>query len=126
VPPGCANIRRVSRPSSYTLRFQVLPWVLGALLLRASIPAGFMPMPGGSLSAAMCSTQGMASEIIEIPGGAPAAHCDYCVAPSLATPPALPDPTNTFQAVEPSSDDYAAPQSRFALIRAQSARAPPG
>jgi hypothetical protein len=115
----------VSSPGSYALRFQVLPWVLGALLLRALIPAGFMPLPGSSLSAAMCSTQGEASETIEIPGGAPAAHCDYCGAPSLATPPALLDGYTSFREIEPPRADHATAQSRFALIRAQTARAPP-
>jgi hypothetical protein len=106
------------------MRFHVLPWVLGALVLRALIPVGLMP-GSTSLSAMLCGSQAR-SERIEIPGGAPPAHCDDCLLPMLGAPPT---PAAALSA-SPPGDDLAViapidPHSRFALVRAQSPRAPP-
>ena len=109
----------------------LLPLVLGALVLRALIPAGFMPRmsAGGSFTALLCNAPATGqprSEIIEIPGAEPVVHCDYCVVPvigagftlaHLTAQPAIPF---LARAVQPD-----APHSRFALERAQTPRAPP-
>jgi hypothetical protein len=109
----------------------LLPLVLGALVLRALIPAGFMPgmSAAGSLTAMLCNAPATGlprSETIEIPGAGPVVHCDYCVVPVIGTgftlahltaQPAIPFLTRTAQ---PDT-----PHSRFALERAQTPRAPP-
>lgn len=128
---GCANIPAVSRSGLHTLRFSILPWVLGALFLRALIPPGFMHVPGTTLPAEMCApgTDAGLVERIEIPGAGTeresAAHCDACLIPTLATPPATYATADGPVASEPPPLHYESPQSRFALIRAQLARAPP-
>ena len=108
----------------------LLPLVISALVLRALIPAGFMPGSGEglSLTAAMCnapSTGAPRSEIIDIPGaGAPLAaaarHCDFCLFPVWGAAFAslmLRAPENICFAPLPARVD--APVSRFALARAQ-------
>lgn len=114
----------------------LLPLVIGALVLRSLIPAGFMPVGGEglSLTAAMCnafSTGAPRTEIIEIPGAetpAPSAamHCDFCLVPVLAAGFALPASQTPIAIAffsRAASED--APASRFALDRAQIPRAPP-
>jgi hypothetical protein len=107
------------------LRASVLPWVLGALVLRALIPAGFMPMPGATLAAAMCTTVGTPGELIEIPGTAGEMQCDYCVAPTFDTPSNCIEVFSTERGAGPASRIHESPAHRFALARAQTARAPP-
>lgn len=101
----------------------LLSWVLGALVLRALIPPGFMPMPDGTMAAAMCSTQG-ASEIIGIPGAPTEMQCDYCIAPTFAGPSCW---HTTVTPVDADSVPAAleVPARRYELIRTQRARAPP-
>src|SRR5687768_3823222 len=105
----------------------LLPAVLAALVLRALIPAGFMPATGFGLVATMCSLSDR-SETIEIPGAeipGPDSHCESCLVPmmgaapafGLATPPAI-----TTDMPQPASQ---APIARHALARAQIPRAPP-
>ena len=114
----------------------LLPLVISALVLRALIPAGFMPGTGEgfSLTAAMCnapSTGAPRVEIIEIPGAdAPLAtatmHCDFCLVPVLGAAfasPALKTSEKILSVPLPARVD--APVSRFALSRAQIPRAPP-
>jgi hypothetical protein len=114
----------------------LLPLVIGALVLRALIPVGFMPGTGTgfSLTATLCNAPATGApgiEIIEIPGtGAPssihAAHCDYCLTPVLGaafTLPALSPPTAIDSGAPRARAD--APVSRFALERAQIPRGPP-
>lgn len=114
----------------------LLPLVISALVLRALIPAGFMPGAGEgfSITAALCnapSTGAPRSEIIEIPGAdvpltAAAMHCDFCLAPvsgSAFASPALQTCEKILVAPLPARVD--APVSRFALARAQIPRAPP-
>jgi hypothetical protein len=114
----------------------LLPLVIGALVLRALIPAGFMPGGGAglSLTAQMCNTSvtgAPSTETIEIPGaGAPmtaaAMHCDFCLVPVLAAAYSLHVPQSPGAiafASQSARDD--APVSRFALDRAQIPRAPP-
>ncbi len=103
----------------------MLPWVLAALVLRALIPAGFMPMAGTSLAAAMCSTLGMPTELIEVPGTTPQLHCDYCVAPAVGASPALPAGPVLERGVEPSRRTHDTPRLRLPLDRAHPARGPP-
>jgi hypothetical protein len=113
---------RASQLRFHLLRFHVLPWVLAALLLRASIPMGPMDT---TLAAAMCSSQDM-SETLEIPGQAPGVHCDYCPLPPPAPPPALiAAVTFSIAALELPLPAHEAPVTRFALHRAQIPRAPP-
>lgn len=114
----------------------LLPLVISALVLRALIPAGFMPGAGEgfSLSAAMCnapSTGAPRSETIEIPGAdaptaAAAMHCDFCLVPVLGAafslPTVQPPAAIAFVSLPARTD---APVSRFALDRAQTPRAPP-
>ena len=114
-------------------REQVLPFVIGALVLRALIPVGFMPGPGSNLSLAamLCAPPGLiaGTELIEIPGGMPASghsHCDFCGLPMLGALPVdtqLASPDTIESTPVPSRVD--APHSRFALERAQTPRAPP-
>lgn len=108
----------------------LLPLLLGALVLRALIPAGFMPGTGAgfSLTAMLCNAPAgdARSETIEIPGAITAAHCDYCVVPVLGaslTVPALSPGRTLFTSIPQRL--LPAPHSRFALIRAQIPRAPP-
>jgi hypothetical protein len=71
-------------------RSRLLPLVLGALVLRALIPVGFMAGAGGVLSAAWCSPSipgSQRTEIVEIPGALHAQFCDYCTAPLLGGAP---------------------------------------
>jgi hypothetical protein len=115
-------------------RHQLLPFVLGALVLRALIPAGFMPGPSAGLSlvAMMCASPApgaAGTELIEIPGGMPVSshsHCDFCGLPMLGAPDAavqLPSsPAIEFHSLP---ERVNAPHSRFALARAQIPRAPP-
>jgi hypothetical protein len=119
-----ANIALVIAARSYTLRFHVLPWVLGALLLRAMIPMGFMPAEGTALAVAMCSTQGVAEEI-EIPGVTLEMQCDYCLTSALAAAPAISTAPAIAPRVAPPGRAFENPHSRFALVRAQTPRAPP-
>jgi hypothetical protein len=114
----------------------LLPLIIGALMLRALIPVGFMPGSGAgtSLTAALCNapaTGNAGTEVIqipdgEIPMGMGGAHCDYCLVPMLGaaySPPSLEPPAAiTF---EPLAERVEAPASRFALQRAQIPRAPP-
>ena len=110
----------------------LLPLLIGALVLRALIPAGFMPGGMGlSLTAQLCNapaTGNPGTETLEIPGaGMGATHCDFCLLPLMAAtqaPPALqPPPAIAFSSLAARTD---APASRFALQRAQIPRAPPG
>lgn len=114
----------------------LLPLVISALVLRALIPAGFMPGAGEgfSITAALCnapSTGAPRSEIIEIPGAgvpltAAAMHCDFCLVPMLGSAfasPVLQTSARILSAPLPARVD--APVSRFALARAQIPRAPP-
>jgi hypothetical protein len=117
----------------------LLPMVIGALVLRALIPAGFMPGDGNALSitATLCLPAGPVgpvgplddnarTEQIEIPGAGHTAHCEYCVSPASG-PPVFPATAH----IPPASDvdippaQTEAPHSRFALDRAQIPRAPP-
>jgi hypothetical protein len=116
--------------SSYTrfrrlLRIHVLPWVVGALVLRAMIPMGFMPAEGTTLGAVLCSTQGLQTEQIEIPGPPSSMQCDFCLLPAFAAPPAA--TAGGMGAAQDSllSQAHEALPHRFSLDRAQSARAPP-
>jgi hypothetical protein len=124
-------MRRVNRLRAIA-RSHLLPLVIGALVLRALIPVGFMPgaNPGMSLTAAMCNPLTVdgpgSSEIIEIPGAAPLVHCEYCVVP-VAGP--LPDFVVLGMSPAASVGATAATPptnySRFALQRSQSPRGPP-
>ena len=115
-------------------RHQLLPFVIGALVLRALIPLGFMPGPsaGLSLAAMMCASPAPGSagtELIEIPGGMPAsshAHCDFCGLPLLGVPNAETQ-SDARAAIElqPLPERVSAPHTRYALARAQIPRAPP-
>jgi hypothetical protein len=112
----------------------LLPLVIGALALRALIPAGFMPGDGNplSISATLCLPAGTRAdtnartEQIEIPGTAHAQQCEYCALPLAAPafPPPMPD-TRVAGILEIPEIGAQAPHSRFALDRAQIPRAPP-
>jgi hypothetical protein len=107
------------------LRIHVLPWVVGALVLRAMIPMGFMPAGGTTLAAVLCSTQGQTTEQIEIPGAAASMQCDFCLLPAFAAPPAASaGGLGESAAVVPDRANAALPH-RFSLDRSQTARAPP-
>ncbi len=106
-------------------KLHVLPWVLGALVLRAMIPMGFMPAHGTTLAAVMCSAAANATEQIEIPGTTAAMQCDYCLTPAFAVPPAPCALPALVPAADPPRSTNESLDSLFALIRAQSARAPP-
>jgi hypothetical protein len=132
---SCANIRSVNRLRSIANDY-LLPLVISALVLRALIPAGFMPGTGAatSLTASLCNapaTGNAGTEVIRIPdGGLPMGtggmHCDYCLVPLLAAAYALPvvEPPAAIE-FEPVAQRLKAPVSRFALRRAQIPRAPP-
>lgn len=111
----------------------LLPLVIGALVLRALIPVGFMP--GGastSLVATLCNAPAAGSagtEVIEIPareGALAHAHCDFCLVPVLGAahaPPAIHPPAAIDLPARRMQET--APPPRFALARAQIPRAPP-
>ena len=112
----------------------LLPLVIGALALRALIPAGFMAGDGNvpSITATLCIAVGGAvdgktrTEQIEIPGTAHAAHCEYCLSPLSGPPPALvPADSRLAITFDPLPARLDAPHSRFALDRTQIPRAPP-
>lgn len=115
-------------------RNHLIPLVIGALVLRALIPVGFMPGPSGatSLAAMMCASPASGAvglELIEIPGGMPASgheHCDFCALPMLGSPLELAR-WESSAAIEFRSRPGCAPAHppRFALERAQTPRAPP-
>jgi hypothetical protein len=119
-------MRSVNR--SRALASPFLPLVLGALVLRALIPAGFMPAMGSTvLEAMMCAPgSGERTENVEIPGGSTSVHCDFCVMPTLGSAPATSLFSVSSQPHEalPSARSQA-PASRFALVRVQIPRAPP-
>lgn len=112
----------------------LLPLIIGALVLRALIPVGFMPASAGlTLTAALCNasgTGGAGTETLEIAGRAPSGvhhdHCDFCLVPVLAAAYSLPG-IEPPAAVEETPQGIAqnAPAARFALARAQIPRAPP-
>lgn len=110
----------------------LLPLVLGALVLRALIPVGFMPgaRPGMNLTAAMCNPAAGGgpggSEIIEIPGATPVVHCEYCLAPACGPAPVFLQP-GAQPAVDFAAVVSAPPTiySRCALRGSQSPRGPP-
>jgi hypothetical protein len=107
------------------LRLHVLPWVLGALVLRAMIPMGFMPAQGTTLGTVMCSTQGPLTEEIGIPGSAATMQCDYCLMPALDAAPASIAAASIAPVADTPPASYESPAFPFALERAQGARAPP-
>jgi hypothetical protein len=107
------------------LRIHVLPWVLGAVVLRAMIPMGFMPAEGTTLGAAMCSTQGLVIEEVGIPVPAATMQCDYCLMPAMAAAPAASAVTRIEPIAGTPRSGYESPTFRHALDRSQSARAPP-
>jgi hypothetical protein len=114
----------------------LLPLLIGALVLRALIPVGFMPgsSAGTVLTASLCNAPATGSpgtEIIriegaEMPAGAGVMHCDYCLAPILATAFSLPavQPAAAI-AFELPAERRDAPILRFARDRAHAPRAPP-
>ena len=113
---------------SIRIRSYVLPVLLAALALRFLIPHGFMSESGDAtfLSAAMCSTDNLKKESIEIPAEPAKPHCDNCLMPSLG--PALP-PFNVAGITEvsrpPLLPDHVSQLPDAPLARAQVARAPP-
>jgi hypothetical protein len=107
------------------LRLHVLPWVLGALVLRAMIPMGFMPAQGTTLGATLCSTRGVLTEEIGVPGSTAAMQCDYCLLPVLAVAPAATAAARIEPIANTPPGGYESLTFRHALDRAQSARAPP-
>jgi hypothetical protein len=112
----------------------LLPLVISGLILRALIPAGFMPGGVTLLTAALCNaplTGETRYETLPIPdAGLPAgmakAHCDFCLAPlwgaALAGPTLARADAIGFQLLPARAD---APQPRFARDRANIPRAPP-
>jgi hypothetical protein len=118
----------MQRLRSLRLRSNLLPLLLAVFVLRALIPAGFMPgsAVGMSLSASMCSTQPGKSETLEFPGTDTAPHCEYCVAPLLGAPLAPVCLEGLGLAMQQVSLPRAHSQIPESLLaRAQSARAPP-
>lgn len=107
----------------------LLPLVLGALVLRALIPVGFMPGSGGTLTAMLCAPSApgnQRTEILEIPGATQAPHCDYCTAPLLGGAPDffVPGaPAPAFDNLAFSFSDEAPPA--FVAARAHRPRGPP-
>ena len=109
----------------------LLPLVIGALVLRALIPAGFMPVGSGlTLTAALCNAPGVdpTTETIDLGAGENLAgmHCDYCVLPVMAGASALPSlgPAARID-VAAARTSHHPPVYRFALSRTQLPRAPP-
>jgi hypothetical protein len=121
-------MRAVYRLRAFALS-HLLPLVLGALVLRALIPVGFMPASGGTLTVMLCAPSSPGSqrtEIVEIPGAAQAPHCDYCTAPLLGGAPDffLPGaPAPAFDSLAVGFHDEA-PQA-FVAARAHRPRGPP-
>jgi hypothetical protein len=112
----------------------LLPLVLGALVLRALIPPGFMPGGASGITAMMCSPSVLLSEgateagrieVLEIPGSAPPAHCDFCLAAWSGAALAWKMPGLSFAAP---SEPVLAPLPAWpgqVPLRAQSPRGPP-
>ena len=103
-----------------------MPLLLAALVFRVLVLPGFAMGGTGSMSlqASMCTTTAGKVEKIELPGsGQP--HCEYCVAPPLGAPFAnlLIEPP--LRATGAALTPIVAHAGGFALLRAQSARAPP-
>jgi len=114
-------------------RDYLLPLVIGALVLRALIPVGFMPAqaPGSTLTVMLCNalaTGGATTETLDIPGaeataGAVGMHCDFCVAATLGPPSLLPPSAHPRQDHRPSTVPTSAPSST--RHHTQLPRAPP-
>lgn len=107
----------------------LLPAVLAALVLRALIPAGFMPGAAGpSMVAVMCSFPDR-TELIEIAQGDTGAtmesHCDFCLAPMLGATPCFAILVARDVPADSPLPVFEDPVSRHALARAQIPRAPP-
>lgn len=112
----------------------LLPLVIGALVLRALIPVGFMPGGTSLLTAALCNapaigesrTETLAIPDAGMPAGAARMHCDFCLAPMWGAAFALPTLSQvdaiSFETLPERAD---APRPRFARDRAQIPRAPP-
>jgi len=119
--------------------------VLPALLLRALIPVGFMPVTGpGGLSIGLCPGDGAMAQIIthadhaghaapagHRPGGSPdpsAAHhapCVFSSGASLGLVPILSASPSALAALAPPSTSPGARGFVPAILRTQSPRAPP-
>jgi hypothetical protein len=121
-------MRAVRSLRSIRVRSYVLPVLLGALVLRFLIPAGFMPASGEgmTLTVAMCSAAEDQKETLKIPGVSAKPRCDHCTAPSLASPLA-PINYRNFTAFTQlpllPADESQIPE--VPLARAQIPRAPP-
>jgi hypothetical protein len=103
-----------------------MPLLLAALVFRVLVPPGFMMGGAGSttLQATMCATTPGLSETIEVPGsGQP--HCEYCVAPALGAPLALSGNGTAPRAGAQVCTAEVPQLAVLALLRSQSARAPP-
>ena len=127
MPRGSARLRLVTLTRLKNSRFLFLPLVLAALTLRVLIPSDVAPTSQGlAFTSTVCSNEGGKTEIIEIPGDdSNVPHCEYCVAPLLGAPLALPrlslpTPVALLHSAQPPT--VSLPSS---LLRAQSARAPP-
>jgi hypothetical protein len=117
----------IFRLRSLRLRSNILPLVLAALVLRAMIPAGFMPgsAPGVTLTASLCSALPGQSETIEIEGEHSEPHCEYCVAAPLGAAPALAVASVSTTAAHTQPSTAVSQTGNSLLARAQTARAPP-
>jgi hypothetical protein len=117
----------ISTLRSLRLRSNILPVVLAALVLRAMIPAGFMPgsTAGVTLTASMCSALPGQSETIEIEGEHGKPHCEYCVATPLGAAPALAAANVSTMAAGTQPPTSVSQTGKSLLARAQTARAPP-
>jgi len=112
----------------------LLPLVISGLILRALIPAGFMPGGATLLTAALCNApltgetryETLSIPEGEFPAGMAKMHCDFCLAPLWAPAFAVPTLARAdaigFQILPEGAE---APAPRFALQRAQIPRAPP-
>lgn len=112
----------------------LLPLLIGALVLRALIPAGFMPGGSTLLTAALCNApvagetryETLSIPASELPAGTAKIHCDFCLAPLWGAAFAVPTLARAdaigFQVLPARAD---APHPRFARDRANIPRAPP-
>jgi hypothetical protein len=118
-------MRAVTRLCSTRFRSCVMPLLLGAFALRAFISGGTAMAATMSVDLPMCATQSGRVETLEIPAGVAEVHCEQCFAPPAGAPVASPTIGMTPARQNLPLPDAATQTEMSALVRSQTARAPP-
>jgi hypothetical protein len=102
-----------------------MPLLLCAFALRAFISGGTAMAATMSVDSPMCATQSGRVETLKIPAGVAEVHCEQCFPPPAGAPVASPTIAMTPARQHPLLPDAASQTDLPALIRSQTARAPP-